>query len=161
MLTSELFDLPAEEISKIANELLEDQSDLDLIGYIMPFDEYEYEEMIKNPSFDETGSIIKSVYSELDSAREDEINNGAKISDLELEYLKKGLIEPYDDGLHGLNFMTLNINCDDGVVLAAFCGHREDIGVIGWGFFGLYESRDNLVESLKSNLDSNESYFDI
>ena len=57
--------------------------------------------------------------------------------------------------------MTLNINCDDGVVLAAFCGHREDIGVIGWGFFGLYESRDNLVESLKSNLDSNESYFDI
>ena len=59
----------------------------------MAFDEYEYEEMIKNPSFDETGSIIKSVYSELDSAREDEINNGAKISDLELEYLKKGLIE--------------------------------------------------------------------
>ena len=84
MLITELFDLPADKISKIANELLEDQSSIDLIGYIITLDEYTLEEMIDYPEDYETGSEIKTVYPKLEAVRENEINNGAKITDIEL-----------------------------------------------------------------------------
>ena len=57
-------------------------------------------------------------------------------------------------------YMTLNISCTDGTVLALFYGQSAGQHV-DWSFLDLYQSRDDLIKSLKSNLDSNESYFDI
>ena len=161
MLISELFNLSPKEISKIANDLLEDQSSIDLIGYIITLDEYKLEEMIDYPEDYETGSKIKRVYPKLEAVRENEINNGAKITDTELEYLKKVVLEEQgEDGHEGTNYMTLNISCTDGTVLALFYGQSAGQHV-DWSFLDLYQSRDDLIKSLKSNLDNNESYFDI
>ena len=158
MLISELFDLPAEKISGIANKLLEDLSTIDLIGYILTLDESILEEMIDYPEDYETGSEIKSVYPKLDAARENEINNGAKITDNELIYLKEFILEKQgEDGFEGTNYMTLNISCTDGIVLAVFYGQSAG-NYVDWSFLNLYQSRDDLIKSIKSNLDDDERF---
>ena len=158
MLISELFDLPAEKISGIANKLLEDLSTIDLIGYILTLDESILEEMIDYPEDYETGSKIKSVYPKLDAARENEINNGAKITDNELIYLKEFILEKQgEDGFEGTNYMTLNISCTDGIVLAVFYGQSAG-NYVDWSFLNLYQSRDDLIKSIKSNLDDDERF---
>ena len=161
MLISELFDLPTDKISKIANELLEDQSSIDLIGYIITLDEYTLEEMIDYPENYETGSEIKTVYPKLEAVRENEINNGAKITDIELVYLKKVVLEKQaEDGHEGTNYMTLNINCADGVVLAVFYGQSAG-NYVDWSFLDLYQSRDDLIKSLKSNLGADDRFIEM
>ncbi len=161
MLISELFNLPPEKINEITSKLLIDHFDIDLIGYILTLDIDRLEECIKYPDEYEIGSTIKRVYLELNTIREDEINNGAKLTDQELDYLKEGLLdEQGEDGLEGVNYMSLNIICNDGEVLAAFSGASIPGGA-DWSFFGLYKSRNELIGSLKINLEADERFFNM
>ena len=161
MLISELLDLPTEKISGVANKLLEDLSTIDLIGYILTLDESRLEEMIDYPEDYETGSEIKTVYPKLEAVRENEINNGAKITDIELVYLKKVVLEKQaEDGHEGTNYMTLNINCADGVVLAVFYGQSAG-NYVDWSFLNLYQSRNDLIKSLKSNLGADDRFIEM
>ena len=105
--------------------------------------------------------VTQKVYPELNTIREDEINNGAKLTDPELDYLKERLLdEQGEDGLEGVNYMSLKIICNDGEVLAAFSGASIPGGA-DWSFFGLYKSRDEIIESLKIDLEDDERFFDI
>ena len=161
MLISEVLDLPTEKIIGVANKLLEDLSTIDLIGYILTLDESRLEEMIDYPEDYETGSKIKRVYPKLEAVRENKINNGAKITDTELEYLKKVVLEEQgEDGHEGTNYMTLNISCTDGIVLAVFYGQSAG-NYVDWSFLNLYQLRDDLIKSIKSNLDDDERFYRI
>ena len=56
--------------------------------------------------------------------------------------------------------MTLNINCADGVVLAVFYGQSAG-KLCGWSFLDLYQSRDDLIKSLKSNLGADDRFIEM
>jgi hypothetical protein len=136
----------------------------DLIGYIIYFHEQLLSEYIDYPEDYETGSLIKSVYSEMLTEREEEINSGSPLSNLEINYLKKSVVNKLDEegeGLLGENFTVCVLKCEDGDLFITFSGPSEGAGGVPWSFDKIFTTRESAIESVIKNLDENEYFFPI
>ena len=135
-----------------------------LIGYVIYFDEQLLTEYIDYPEDYETGSLIKTVFNKIPEGREQEINSGSPLSQLEKEYLKKSVVKKLDEereGLLGENFTVCVLKCEDGDLFITFSGPSEGAGGVPWSFDKIFPTRDAAVESVSKNLNENEYFFPI
>ena len=135
-----------------------------LIGYVIYFDEQLLTEYIDYPEDYETGSLIKTVFNKIPEGREQEINSGSPLSQLEKEYLKKSVVKKLDEegeGLLGENFTVCVLKCEDGELFVTFSGPSEGAGGVPWSFDKIFATRKDAVESVSENLDEDDYFFPI
>ena len=136
----------------------------DLIGYVIYFDEQLLTEYIDYPEDYGTGSLIKTVFNEISAEREQEINSGTPLSNIEKECLKKAVVNKLNEeggGLVGENFTVCVLKCDDGELFITFSGPSEGAGGVPWSFGKIFATRKDAVESVSENLDEDNYFFPI
>ena len=132
----------------------------ELIGYIIHCDNNHLEEYIKFPEDYETGSMIKSVFSELSLSREQEINEGAKITLDEKKYLKEAVVEKLsNDEFEGDTYTVCAIELDRKTqIFVTFCGQLTPHP--SWTFDNIYETEEHAINAIKT-LSADEYFFPI
>ena len=136
----------------------------DLIGYVINFHEFLLDDYIEYPEDYLTGSLIKSVFNEISTEREQAINSGTPLSNLEKKYLKEAVIEKLneeDEGHNGVNFTVCAIKCDDGELFVTFSGISEGPGGVIWSFNTIFATREDAIKSVSENLDEDDYLFPI
>lgn len=131
----------------------------ELIGYIIYCDDNRLEEYINYPEDHETGSMIKSVFGELSPAREQEINEGAKITIDEKKYLKEAVVEELsNDEFEGDSYTVCAIEFGKSQIFVTFSG--ELIPHPSWTFANIYETKAKAIKAIKT-LSPDEYFFRI
>ena len=133
--------------------------DGEVIGYIIHCDDNRLEEYINYQDDHETGSMIKSVFSELPSAREQEINEGANITIDEKKYLKEAVVEQLsNDEFEGDNYTVCAIELDKSQIFLTFSAKLNPYP--SWTFANIYETQEQAINAIKT-LSPDEYFFPI
>lgn len=131
----------------------------ELVGYIIQCDDDHLDEYINYPEDYETGSIIKSVFSELSTSREHEINEGATITIDEKKHLREAILEEIsNDEFEGDTYTVCAIELGKSQIFLTFSGKL--IPYPSWTFDNIYETKKQAITAIKT-LSPNESFYRI
>ena len=129
----------------------------ELIGFIIHCDDYRLKDYIDYPSSYETGSMIKEIFEEISSKREDEINAGAIITEQEKKYLKEAVLDKLcEDEAEGTSYKYCPIVCNDGEVFVTFYSEFQG-NAVTWSFDDVHASKKDAVSAIKTV--SKDEYF--
>lgn len=127
------------------------------VGYIIHCDDERLNDYTKYPEDYETGSLIKSAFSQLSSERENEINSGSKITSIEKKYLKVAVLEILsNDEFEGLSYTISNVEVEGKKVFATFS--CQFVPHPDYTFVGLHETKKEAIDTIKS-LSEDEYFF--
>ena len=131
--------------------------DGELVGYVIQCDDNRLDEYINYPEDFETGSMIKSVFDELSSSREHEINEGAKITIDEKKYLREAVLEELsNDEFEGETYTVCAVELGESQIFLTFSGKL--IPYPSWTFDNIYETKKQAVAAIKT-LSKNERFY--
>jgi hypothetical protein len=129
----------------------------ELVGYIIQCDDNRLDEYLNYPEDYETGSMIKSVFSELTSSRENEINEGSTITIDEKKYLREAVLEELsNDEFEGENYTVCAVELGDSQLFLTFSGKL--IPYPSWSYDDIYETKEQAVAAIKT-LSTNERFY--
>lgn len=160
MQIKELISLKPSEQERWLRERISDFDQLPFdgepVGYIIHCDDERLNDYINYPEDYETGSLIKSAYSQLSSERENEINSGSKITSIEKKHLKSAVLEILsNDEFEGLTYTISGVDIEEHKVFATFS--CQFIPHPDYTFVRLHETEKEAIDTIKTL--SNDEYF--
>ena len=163
MNVSELIKLNKSDQENWLNENIGDLNlvafDGEPVGYIIHCDDNSLEEYIKYPEDHEIGSMIKSVFSEISSMREQELNAGAKITTDEKKYLRDAVAkELSQDEFQGDNYTVCDIELGNATIFVTFS--CKLVPYASWEFTNIHETKEKAIQAIKT-LSENEYFYPI
>ena len=161
MLISQVKSLAPSELENWVEEKTKNSFDDNPFCYVITFDKDYLQEWLDDPFSNQLGKKIQKLWPELPNERIDKIDEGAALTKKEKDFAKEAIfVYLSEDEFNGVNYMSRQINCEDGELTAVYHG-INNVGGAGWMFHGVFSSQSEFIEILKEKLTDDERLFRI
>ena len=138
-------------VENVEEKAYEYDYEQDCLGHITYVEQHELDEYLDNPGDYELGYSLQNRIEGMTDDRAEEINDGHKLNEAELEQIELLVAESKNESDDMMSYVGLAERCGRQGIFVVFEGQSQGQGGILLTFFDVYCSRNDAETELKKN----------